>query len=62
MSAKRQRPSLKRSFTRCPVCIIGGLRRGKPADDGRPSFFCTRCKRSFTYGRDGGEYAKAVTA
>lgn len=61
MSAKRQRPSLKRSFKRCSVCIIGGLRRDGEACDGRPRFKCTRCGSNFTAGKDG-EYAKAVTA
>lgn len=60
MSAKRQRPSLKRSPLRCPSCIIGGLRRDDHPDVNRPMFKCDRCGHSFTNGKDGGEYAKAL--
>lgn len=62
MSAKRQRPSLRRDPRRCPGCIVGGLTRGEPAADGRPSFVCKRCGYHFTHGKDGGEYAAAVPA
>ena len=59
----KQRKPLKGRFDRCPNCLLGGLRKEYPTfdtTDGRPRFHCDRCKHSFTYGKDGGEYGKVV--
>ena len=59
---KFARKPLKQRFDRCPSCLIGGLTRGVPALDGRPSFKCARCGNHFTNGKNGGEYAAHVPA
>lgn len=59
---KRDRKPLKARHDRCPACIVGGLTRGAPALDGRPSFDCQRCGHRFTNGKDGGEYMANVPA
>lgn len=48
-----------RNYRQCQACR-GGLERIQPADDGRPRFQCTGCRRPFTCGRDGGEYARVM--
>jgi len=48
----------KNSKPRCPMCLIGGYMQFKcETGDGRPFFKCSRCDASWTYGKDGGEYA-----
>lgn len=63
VKVEKQRKSLKHRYDRCPNCLIGGLKKEDPTfdtTDGRPQFHCDRCNHSFTYGKDGGEYGKAV--
>lgn len=46
---------------RCPHCLTGGYQtiyfpHEQAAPDGRPTFICTQCKRSWTCGQSGGEW------
>lgn len=44
-----------------PVHVCGGgFERIDDADDGRPQFRCTKCRQTWTEGRDGGESLRAV--
>ncbi len=58
--AKNKRLRPVKDYRKCIRCRVGGLVRAEPAMDGRPAFRCTRCGDYFTWGKDGGEYAKAV--
>ena len=57
---KRADKGTKPNLRRCKVCTRGGLERTEPATDGRPRFRCTACGDTFTWGKSGGEYAKAM--
>ncbi len=60
MKRHADRPSRRAQLRVCEVVgCRGGLVQGR-AQDGRPQFTCTKCRGSFTNGRDGGEYAAAV--
>lgn len=51
--------SKKVEVPRCPKCHTGGYRQTE-ARDGRPEFECGVCGHIWTYGKDGGKYAKSV--
>lgn len=56
----RPKPTQPRSLLICESCRRGGIELIEPALDGRPQFRCTRCKVSFTSGKDGEPYMGAL--
>ena len=60
--AKSKNPPnfIRKSKKKYSVCRCGGRLIQLVAYDGRPLFKCLKCDDSFTCGKNGGEYAKAV--
>lgn len=56
----RPKSTKPRDLLVCQSCRRGGIELIEPASDGRPQFRCTRCKTSFTSGKDGEPYMSAL--